>query len=189
VTRKLPILPTVIVAAAVATMIGLGFWQIQRARWKEGLLAQYGAAERLPPVAWPVNELRDPPLFRRARGTCTDPTFGRTATGENAAGDAGYAFIADCGSGGSVAVGWSKNPNARIDWHGGPVSGMITSDPKTTIRLVADQAPPGLETLRPPSLDSIPNNHRFYAVQWFFFAAAALLIYALALRSKWTRRP
>lgn len=188
-TRKLPVLPTVIVAAAAATMVWLGFWQLERARWKEGLLAQYAAAERLEPVAWPVSNLRDPPLFRRARGQCTDPKFDRTATGENGAGDAGFAFIADCGSGGSVAIGWSKNPNSRIDWKGGPVAGIITTDPKTTIRLVSDRAPPGLEPLRPPSLDSIPNNHRFYAMQWFFFAAAAGLIYVLALRSKWTRRP
>jgi cytochrome oxidase assembly protein ShyY1 len=38
--------------------------------------------------------------------------------------------------------------------------------------------------LKPPSLDSIPNNHRFYALQWFFFAATAVLIYVLALRRK-----
>ena len=31
----------------------------------------------------------------------------------------------------------------------------------------------------------IPNNHRMYAVQWFAFAAIALLIYGLALRKRW----
>ena len=58
------------------------------------------------------------------------------------------------------------------------------------MRLVADRAPAGLEPLnaaepRPP----IPNNHLFYAIQWFFFAAVAVLIYALALRGKWAARP
>src|SRR5205085_173423 len=38
VIRRLPLIPTIIVAAAVAIMIGLGVWQLQRARWKEGLL-------------------------------------------------------------------------------------------------------------------------------------------------------
>ena len=30
--RHLPLIPTLFVAAAVATMIGLGFWQIRRAQ-------------------------------------------------------------------------------------------------------------------------------------------------------------
>src|SRR3546814_3746398 len=32
---RLPILPTLVVAAAVAVMIGLGFWQLERKAWKE----------------------------------------------------------------------------------------------------------------------------------------------------------
>ncbi|HEX6072551.1 MAG TPA: SURF1 family cytochrome oxidase biogenesis protein, partial [Sphingomicrobium sp.] len=35
--RRLPVIPTIVVAAAVAAMIGLGIWQLQRAHWKEGL--------------------------------------------------------------------------------------------------------------------------------------------------------
>ena len=35
-----------------------------------------------------------------------------------------------------------------------------------------------------PSDDSLPNNHRSYAVQWFLFAAVASIIYALALRKR-----
>ncbi|MBD3814016.1 MAG: SURF1 family protein, partial [Betaproteobacteria bacterium] len=34
--RKIPILPTIVVIAAVATMIALGVWQLQRKAWKEG---------------------------------------------------------------------------------------------------------------------------------------------------------
>ncbi len=30
----------------------------------------------------------------------------------------------------------------------------------------------------------MPNNHLSYAVQWFSFAATALIIYALALRRR-----
>jgi len=30
-----------------------------------------------------------------------------------------------------------------------------------------------------------PNNHLSYAIQWFFFAATALVIYVLALRKRW----
>ncbi len=83
----------------------------------------------------------------------------------------------------SVAVGWSKDPNATVNWPGGPVSGIIAPDNRTRMRLVAASAPPGLETVAPPSLDSIANNHRSYAIQWFLFAGIAALIYVLALRT------
>ena len=84
----------------------------------------------------------------------------------------------------SVEVGWSKNPNARPDWHGGLVSGVIAPDHLTRMRLVAATAPPGLEPSAPPSIASIPNNHRGYAIQWFSFAAVALIIYGLAVRKR-----
>ncbi len=84
----------------------------------------------------------------------------------------------------SVELGWSKNPNARPGWRGGPVSGIIAPDRLTRMRLVAATAPPGLEPSAPPSLSSIPNNHRSYAVQWFSFATIALVIYGLALRKR-----
>ena len=48
----------------------------------------------------------------------------------------------------------------------------------------AASAPPGLQPSAPPSLSSIPNNHRFYAIQWFSFAAIALIIYGLAVRKR-----
>jgi cytochrome oxidase assembly protein ShyY1 len=52
------------------------------------------------------------------------------------------------------------------------------------MRLVADGAAPGLEPSALPSPRSIPNNHLFYAVQWFAFAGIALVIYMLALRKR-----
>jgi surfeit locus 1 family protein len=190
-SRRLPIIPTIVVAAAVAAMIGLGIWQIQRARWKEGLLAQYASADRQPPIVWPTVPLRHDqlPLFRHATGVCLRVVGQRAVAGENRAGEPGYAHIVDCvtgaeGPGMSVEVGWSKNPNAKVNWVGGPVSGVIAPDRRTAMRLVAGSAPPGLEPSAPPSLSAIPNNHRFYAVQWFAFAAIALLIYALAVRKR-----
>jgi cytochrome oxidase assembly protein ShyY1 len=194
--RRLPVIPTIIVAAAVALMIGLGIWQIQRAKWKEGLLAQYAEAQKLPPISWPTVPLRSEqlPLFRHATGVCLRPVAKRAAAGENLQGEPGFAQIVDCstgaeGPGMSVEVGWSKNPNAQVNWAGGPVSGIIAPDRRTRIRLVAASAPPGLEASAPPSLNSIPNNHRSYAVQWFSFAAIALIIYALALRKRLREEP
>jgi surfeit locus 1 family protein len=191
--RRLPIIPTIVVAAAVALMIGLGIWQLQRAKWKEGLLARYAQAESLPPIAFPTAPIRQDqlPLFRHATGVCLRLAGKRAVAGENRAGEPGYVQIVDCatgaeGPGMSVELGWAKDPNAKFNWPGGPVSGIIAPDRRNRIRLVAASAPPGLEPSAEPSLSSIPNNHRSYAVQWFAFAAIALVIYGLAVRKRLT---
>lgn len=191
-TRRFPVVASIIVASAVALMIGLGIWQLQRAKWKEALLAQYSRAQEQPPITWPTVPLKADqlPLFRHATGVCLHPVASRATAGENNAGEPGYVQIVECttgaeGPGMSVEVGWSKNPNAKVNWGGGPVSGIIAPDQKSGMRLVAGSAPPGLEPSAPPSLKSIPNNHRSYALQWFSFAAIALLIYGLALRRRW----
>ena len=194
--RRLPIIPTVVVSAAVAVMIGLGVWQLQRARWKEGLLARYAEAERLPPIEFPTVPLRDDqlPLFRHATGVCLRAVGQRARAGENRTGEPGYVHIVDCstgaeGPGMSVEVGWSKDPNAKVNWSGGLVSGIIGPDRTMRMRLVAASSPPGLEPSAPPSLSNIPNNHRSYAMQWFAFAAIALVIYGLAVRKRLRHEP
>jgi cytochrome oxidase assembly protein ShyY1 len=193
-TRKLPLVPTIVVAMAVAVMIGLGVWQLQRAVEKNRLLQRYAKAESLPPIAFPTLPIANDqlPLFRHATGVCLRPVGRRTVPGKGASGEPGFVHIVDCstgaeGPGMSVAVGWSKDPNAKVDWRGGPVSGIIAPDNRTRMRLVAASAPAGLETVAPPSLDSIPNNHRSYAIQWFLFAGIAALIYFLALRLRWKK--
>ena len=190
--RRLPVIPTIVVLAAVAVMIGLGLWQLQRAKWKAGLLARFELAEKGPPITWPTVPLRKDqlPLFRHATGVCVQPIGRRAVGGESAAGEPGFVQIVECRTGAegpamSVEVGWSKDPNAKVNWRGGPVSGVIAPDRRSGMRLVAASAPPGLQPSAPPSLDTIPNNHRSYAIQWFSFAAIALLIYVLAVRKKW----
>jgi cytochrome oxidase assembly protein ShyY1 len=88
----------------------------------------------------------------------------------------------------AVEVGWSKDPNAKVNWAGGPVSGIIVPDRVARIRLVAATAPPGLQPSKTPSVASAsaitPAGHRGYAATWFGLAAAALLIYALAVRKR-----
>jgi cytochrome oxidase assembly protein ShyY1 len=189
--RRLPVIPTIVVLIAVAVMIRLGIWQWNKAYWKEDLLAKYAAAERGPPLTWPTVPLRKDqlPLFRHATGICLQPIGQRTAGGESAAGDPGFVHIVDCRTGAegplmSVEVGWSKDPNAKTNWAGGPVSGIIASDRRTGMRLVAATPAPGLQASALPSLDSIPNNHRSYAFQWFAFALIALVIYGLAVRKR-----
>ena len=191
-TPKVPIIPTIIVVAAVAIMVALGMWQLQRMREKQALLGTYAAAANLPPIAWPSMPPKEPlPLFRSATGKCLAVTGFRTAAGQNLRGEPGYLVIADCrtgaeGPGMAVELGWTKDPNAGRDYRGGLVSGMIAPDRQNRMRLVAATAGPGLEPAAPPSPDTIPNNHLSYAVQWFLFAGIALVIYVLALR--WRRR-
>jgi surfeit locus 1 family protein len=80
---------------------------------------------------------------------------------------------------------------------GGDVSGYLAQAPDSRsllrqlfdrrpagMMIVADPPLAGLGPSTPPALDTIPNNHRSYAFQWFAFAAIALVIFALALRRR-----
>jgi surfeit locus 1 family protein len=71
-TRRLPVVPTMVVAAAVALMIGLGIWQLQRAKLHEAQLLSYMAASRLPPISYPTEPVRDAQslMYRYATANC-----------------------------------------------------------------------------------------------------------------------
>ena len=196
-SRRLPLVPTVLVALAVAVLVGLGAWQLRRAEWKEALLEQYKAASTLPPISYPTGPIANEqlPLFRYATGNCLRPVSKRAIAGQNRAGETGYVQIVDCatgaeGPGMSVELGWSKDPNAQFVWSGGLVSGAIAPDSRTRMRLVAATAPKGLEASAPPSVEQIPitpAGHRGYAATWFGIAIVALLIYFFALRQRWRK--
>ena len=186
---KFPFLSAAVVAAAVAAMIGLGVWQLHRAAWKEDLLARYEQAPRLPVAAWPtVPGKPDDYYFRKAKGYCLEVAGWRAIAGRNRADEPGWSHIASCrtgaeGPGMQVDIGWSKSSDAPA-WRGGAVAGIIAPDHEYGLRLVAAEAAPGLRPSAPPSLESIPNNHMLYAIQWFLFAGIGALIYALALRKR-----
>jgi len=187
---RIPILPTILVAAAAGVMVWLGVWQLHRMAWKEGLLAEYRAAAGKPPVAFP-HDLKDQSLlFRRSEAFCLEPVGWRASQGRDRAGESGWRHIADCrtgaeGPGLAVNIGWSRSPDAPR-WTGGIVKGIVGPDHDGQVLLVSDVAAPGLAPSEPPSLDDIPNNHFAYAIQWFIFAALAVGIYAIAL---WRRKP
>jgi surfeit locus 1 family protein len=189
-TKRFPVLATIIVALAVATMVSLGVWQLQRKAVKEALLVQYAGAANLAAIAWPSVPLPEQlPLFRKSSVMCLKIVRWESVSGKNAVGKAGYAHIAHCqlsggeGPGAKVAIGWSLRPENPA-WSGGQISGVIAPDNQSLIRLIADTAPIGLEKLALPSTDNIPNNHMLYAIQWFFFAFVASLMFALALRKR-----
>lgn len=198
-SMRWPILPTLLVAAAVATMIGLGVWQLRRADEKRALIAQFERAAQLPATAFPASPPSDPAAFyyRQATGFCLEPVAWRAEAGRNRRDQAGWVHVATCRTGGAegpgmqVEMGWSAQSAAPSSWRGGEITGVIAPDRDHKLRLVAASAAPGLEPSAIPSPRSTPNNHLMYAAQWFFFAAAAAVIYVLALlkRQKDQRLP
>lgn len=192
-SRGLPLWPTIVVGLAVALMIGLGIWQIQRAHTKEALLARYAEAAGRPPIAFPAVPPTDGSLlFRRASGLCLEPTGWSARAGTNRAGASGWRHLALCrtgaeGPGMLVDMGWSRDFAAPAAYLGGRVSGVIDADRDHVLMLVSDAAAPGLQPSAVPSPASVPNNHRAYAVQWFLFAGVAAVIYGIALRRRSAR--
>lgn len=182
---RLPIVPTVLVLAAVAVMIALGFWQLDRREEKSAMLARYDAAlSESTVLRWAtVREDVEQFLYRRARLDCEAVRSPSAMAGQDAAGRSGLAITADCAIGSSspvtVVLGWSRAP-VEPDWQGGPVEGVIAPGP----RLVADPPVAGLEANALPDPADIPDNHLAYAVQWFLFALTALVIYGLAVRKR-----
>jgi surfeit locus 1 family protein len=200
---RFPVIPTVLVAAAVGTMIALGFWQLRRADEKAALQRHYERNLTLPAMALPSGALADERLlYRRATAFCLEVTRWRMTGGKAASGQGGTRFIADCrtgaeGPGFAAAMGVSTDPKATPDWKGGEIAGRIVAEPRSGSlferlsgksppprpMIVADTPAPGLMASAPPVAEA-PNNSLAYAFQWFFFAAAAAAIYVLALRRR-----
>ena len=189
-TRRVPILPTLLVLAAVATMIALGVWQLRRAEWKADMIARYTQAQAMSAnVPWPSDAAgMEHALFRWSQFTCARVLGIRTTAATSAAGESGVAQVAHCavdgGGEAEVALGWSR-PTQQIEWDGGRVNGVIAPGGTFGGTLHASPPAPGLEPLAPPDPGDLPNNHLAYAGQWFFFALTALVIYVLALRKRW----
>lgn len=189
--RRAPLIPSLIVVAAVAAMIALGLWQLlDRLPQKEVYLAQLAANPSRPAIAFPSTP-DDRLLFRRAVLTCAPPVSIR----REGAGKAGYRLIATCAGGSQVQLGTTRDFKAEVEWRGGAVSGYISHAPDrrpliaglfdrspVPLMLVADTPPVGLSRNAPPDLSAVPNNHLAYAVQWFLFAGVATIVYLLALR-------
>lgn len=183
---RFPVYTTIVVLAAVMTMVALGVWQLQRKAWKDALTARYAAASlRGDEVSWPMRS-RDVPdaLYRRSHLRCEKVLGMTTVAGRNALGDSGLAVTATCRLGLSaeaqVVLGWSIRP-VNVDWKGGVVHGIVASGGEGKARLIADPPAAGLQRMATPDPHALPNNHLAYAVQWFIFAGIALVIYGIAL--------
>ena len=190
---KVPVIPTIVVAIAVAMMVALGVWQLAiRLPEKQAELALLASNPNRPAIDFPAAR-DDSVLFRKAVLDCRAPvTIARAG-----AGNAGYRLIATCTGGQLVQLGTTRDPKGMIDWPGGRVSGRISHAPDgrplivtafdhspRPLILVADRPAPGLTANTTPDWQSVPNNHLAYAVQWFVFAGIAAIIYILALRRR-----
>lgn len=183
--RKVPVVPTLIVLIAVAIMIRLGFWQLDRLHQKQAMLAQYAAAEEDRTVR-PLGK-GAPRAYSLVRADCVQVSGISPQAGQNAGRHAGWAQVADCilagGNRVQVVLGWGASP-AKVRWTGGAVTGTWLARGKDGSVIVADPPLAGLAANAKPDPNDIPNNHLAYAVQWFLFAGVALIIYALALRKR-----
>lgn len=193
--RRIPIVATLVVLAAVALMIRLGFWQLDRLDQKEALLARYASASENGQVITAFPSDGQSLLYRRLRFTCSGVVGWSAIAGRNDRQETGYVHVARCmsdtvfnfdgpGYVAEVVAGWSRDPNVQPAWSGGEVIGTIAPGRELGWRLVADPPLAGLQANARPDPNDIPNNHLAYAWQWFIFAATALVIYGIALRGR-----
>jgi len=200
-----PIIPTVIVAVAIATMIALGVWQLQRKGEKEAMIALHQrniamSSEVIFPKLAPVDLAL---YFRRTSVTCLEPITASPRAGRDGTGASTYQMVVDCrtgaeGPGVLVSIGTDEDPARKLGWKGGTVQGTIIPGPEqpsliarltgtavpARAMLLADPPVAGWGANATPAPEDQPNNHLAYAVQWFIFAAAAGVIYVLALRKR-----
>lgn len=192
-TRRVPVVATLVVVLAVTTMIALGFWQLRRMNEKEVELDRYEQASALSAeVPWSATATdRESTLYRRSTVNCVAVERVETVAGHSASGETGWAHMARCrledGSTAEVALGWSRNPQA-VEWTGGQIGGFV-GPYRDGVKIVSSPPRAGLAQLAAPDPRDIPNNHLSYAVQWFLFALTAVVIYALAVRKKWRASP
>ena len=203
--RRPPVIATLVVLLAIGTMIGLGLWQVQRLHWKDALLAQYSAAAAIAaPLLVTGADLPGNAAYRHVQWDCPDAGPDQVVGGGNAKGQSGWAHVVVCGHRAGtvqtrvpVVIGWSSTVTP-VRWRGGRLTGVAVPGKKSGVALapagpalrnldwhiVADPPQAGLIANATPDPRAIANNHLAYAVQWFLFAATALIIYALALRRR-----
>ena len=195
---KFPLIPTIIVAAAIATMVALGFWQLGRMDEKEALIARFEANASNPAVT----ELRvanSDLVYRTVRLDCRQPEAWQAVAGRSVTGQSGYVHRFACGivprttgfdDGGSsllyADIGWSQGPE-QPEFAGGEVIGTLVGL-GDDFKVVAHEPLSGLQAIARPDPNDMPNNHLAYAGQWFFFALTALVIYILALKRQQAAR-
>lgn len=201
--KSVPLLPTLLVAALVAVLAGLGVWQLQRREWKADLITQLEAAQTLPllePIDFQRAMQGDISVqYRRAELPCSP---GKVLPydlkgGSSIGGKSGYLVLVSCRPNRQppdiVAVaGWTKRADAgRTEILVDTVfKGLVIERPygdapgRPQFMLIPDTAVPPLLPSRMPTPADLPDNHLSYAGQWFGLALVLVTIYAIWLRRR-----
>lgn len=202
-TRRVPVIPTLITAIGVLILCGLGRWQLERRAWKADLIARLEAAATLPPVS--------PAEFRRAMQGEISVQYRRAEIGchagprkpydlrpgSSAGGTSGYFVVVSCRPNDLppdiVAVaGWTRRIDAKdavIDLDH-EFAGVVIERPygdapdRPRFMLIPDAPVAPLGKPQQPRPADLPDNHLAYAGQWFGLAIALAAIYGLWLRRR-----
>lgn len=192
------LLPTLFLLLILPVLLRLGFWQLERAAWKDALLARIAANHQQAVVDLPVGfDARWD--WRRVRTICDldGGPWRQVRGGESNSGTCGFVYEARCANQSlTLVAGWAARHT-----HPSPPSGQFTVTGRLYDRsggggpmlvskqrdqpdwvLHADTPIAGLAPAKVPTAARIANNHRSYAIQWFSFAAILLVIYLIAMR-------
>ncbi|WP_073975469.1 SURF1 family cytochrome oxidase biogenesis protein [Erythrobacter donghaensis] len=93
--RRVPIFSTIVVIAAVLTMVGLGIWQLQRKGEKEALIARYEAAQAQRGFQF-IEPSAPEAAYTKTIEYCADPAKHTVVAGRNAKGQSGWIHVVRC---------------------------------------------------------------------------------------------
>jgi surfeit locus 1 family protein len=202
---RVPVIPTIVVAAAIATMVALGFWQLGRGAERDQLKRAMIERPEMPVMDYPFDNPRNESyLYRKLRANCDEIFELNVVGGRDASGRTGWRQIASClspsGQTFQSQIGVASKPDTVADWAGGSVEGIAVlapdrrgfwerlafTPPQRPLMIVADEPKAGLLPSQRPDPADYENTSWGYAGQWFFFALTALVIYILALKKSVT---
>ena len=156
-TRRVPVIPTIVVIIAAATMVALGVWQLGRKEEKEALLATF-ARNASDTQVRDLGEVKpQEATYRRVRFDCRSPANWNAVAGRSATGRSGYVHRYECGVyAGQVAalvtgeIGWSPGPQ-QPDFAGGQIVGRLAAL-GDGYKIVSETGLAGLEPSAQPCL-------------------------------------
>ena len=157
--RGFPWILTVLSAALLAVLIGLGVWQVQRLAWKEGLIDRGFVADEIS---------ARPPVDPTATGPIRITAVMREAPAPNWMSPPpqnGRFFARD-----PEAMAEALNIDGAVD------ARVLFAETSTNPEWAA------LRPAVPPAAFS--NNHLGYAITWFGLAAALMVYYGLMLKRR-----
>jgi surfeit locus 1 family protein len=207
-------IPLLAAAIVAAVCVRLGVWQLERLAQRKARNATIEAAFRQPPISAELAMRDSSPRFRRVMASGRwDYARETTITLRTRNGAPGVHVVTPMMLGdGETAIlvnrGWVYSPDARTvdltQWHEGDrgeVIGYVDEVPRSLrgagtplyiVALADSGAGPAADAARParlaPPAFGDKGPHLTYAVQWFSFAAIALIGAPLVVRRQ-RRRP